>query len=504
MLRKPLNFVRTATVERTVVALMALAFLLLAAVGAASYVANRKAHALAEEAARHQKVRRATRQILIDTLNAETGQRGYLITGQRDYLDVHREAKSRLTAEMIDLRRQVDGSREEARLVDALKIQIDAKLAELAKTVAFMDAHRREEALVQVRGGAGRAYMVQIRALIDRLDRLEGALVARNSAEAEQGARLALTVNLVSAILVAIVGLLSLLVIRSYVNDLRRSREALDSLNQGLERAVAERTEELVRANEEIQRFAYIVSHDLRAPLVNVMGYTAELEGAGQALRAQMERIEAEAPKLLEPAAKLAIDEDVPEAIGFIRSSTEKMDRLIKAILKLSRDGRRVLAPEALDMTAQVRAVAESLNHQAGEQGASIKVESLPGIVSDRLAIDQIFGNLLDNALKYLDAKRAGQIVVRGREEPPFVVYEIEDNGRGVADRDHERIFELFRRAGTQDRPGEGLGLAFVKNTVRRLGGSIDLKSELGKGSTFILKFPKRLIAEASESGDVE
>jgi signal transduction histidine kinase len=180
------------------------------------------------------------------------------------------------------------------------------------------------------------------------------------------------------------------------------------------------------------------------------------------------------------------------------------MDRLIKAILKLSRDGRRVLTPESLDMTAQLRAVAESLNHQAGEVGASFEVETLPGIVSDRLALEQVFGNLLDNALKYLDPKRPGRIVVRGREDGPFVVYEIEDNGRGVAPRDHERIFELFRRAGTQDRPGEGLGLAFVKNAVRRLGGSIDLESELGKGSTFTLKFPKRLTAEASESGDVE
>jgi signal transduction histidine kinase len=110
-------------------------------------------------------------------------------------------------------------------------------------------------------------------------------------------------------------------------------------------------------------------------------------------------------------------------------------------------------------------------------------------------SVEQIFGNLIDNAVKYLDAGRPGRIVVTGEAAPGgWIVYRIADNGRGISDRDHERIFELFRRAGRQDRPGEGLGLAFVRNSVRRLGGDISVESELGKGSTFILKFPTRLI----------
>ena len=91
--------------------------------------------------------------------------------------------------------------------------------------------------------------------------------------------------------------------------------------------------------------------------------------------------------------------------------------------------------------------------------------------------------------------------MISGEAEPGgWLVYRIADNGRGVSDRDHERIFELFRRAGRQDRPGEGLGLAFVRNSVRRLGGHIEVESALGKGSTFTLKFPTRLILE--EAGD--
>src|SRR3954452_16698634 len=101
---------------------------------------------------------------------------------------------------------------------------------------------------------------------------------------------------------------------------------------------------ELQAANEEIQRFAYLISHDLRSPLVNVMGFTSELEAIRETFQAFVARIVERAPDLLTDDIRTAVHEDLPEAISFIRSSTERMDRLIKAILRLSREGRRVLA----------------------------------------------------------------------------------------------------------------------------------------------------------------
>jgi signal transduction histidine kinase len=196
------------------------------------------------------------------------------------------------------------------------------------------------------------------------------------------------------------------------------------------------------------------------------------------------------------------VREDVPEAVGFIRASTAKMDRLINAILKLSREGRRRQVPERLDMTGLVQSIADSLNHQVSEAGGEIVVGDLPVLESDRLSIEQIFGNLLDNAVKYQQPGRAIRIVVEGETAADGRLhYRIIDNGRGVSERDHERIFELFRRAGKQDLPGEGLGLAFVRNSVRRLGGTITVESELGQGSTFHLKFPTRLIV-LGDAGD--
>jgi signal transduction histidine kinase len=112
-------------------------------------------------------------------------------------------------------------------------------------------------------------------------------------------------------------------------------------------------------------------------------------------------------------------------------------------------------------------------------------VGKLPDIVTDRNALQQIFTNLLDNAVKYFDQSRPGRILIRGRLERRRALFEIEDNGRGVKTTDLERIFEPFRRSGVQDTVGEGIGLAHVRALLRRLGGDIDATSDGLSGSVF-------------------
>ncbi len=294
--------------------------------------------------------------------------------------------------------------------------------------------------------------------------------------------------------------------------DIHDLKQVQDALRESRERALrteeetrrlasilAERVAELDAANEEIQRFAYIVSHDLRAPLVNVMGFTSELEGAQTEIERFYRKVQATAPNLISPETRAAIEADLPEAIGFIRSSTVKMDKLIGAILKLSREGRRVLAPEPIDMAQLLESQRRSVAHQLHEQGAELVIEGAPDLTSDRLAVEQIFGNLVDNAVKYLHPSRPGRIVVRGRDLGLNVLYEVEDNGRGIDPKDFERIFDLFRRSGVQDQQGEGIGLAHVRALVRRLGGTISVSSRLGEGSTFTVVLP-RYISLSSEA----
>ncbi|WP_375461546.1 ATP-binding protein [uncultured Enterovirga sp.] len=259
--------------------------------------------------------------------------------------------------------------------------------------------------------------------------------------------------------------------------------------------SLRERETELREANEEIQRFAYIVSHDLRSPLVNIMGFTTELEALRADVFARLAMLRASLGEA-EAAKDDELSRDFDEAIGFIKASIAKMDRLINAILRLSREGRRDFQPERVDMDALVAGIRASLAHQAENADATVTATALPSLVGDRLALEQIFSNLIDNALKYLRRGVPGRIEIVGRANGRMAVYEVRDNGRGIDERDLERVFDLFRRSGAQDRPGEGIGLAHVRALVRRIGGTISLTSVPGQGSTFTVSLPRRWVGE--------
>ena len=239
-----------------------------------------------------------------------------------------------------------------------------------------------------------------------------------------------------------------------------------------------------------MQSYSYIVGHDLRAPLVNIMGFTSELERAAAIFSGYMKKPPAARDALTEKVALEAVDVDIPEALAFIRSSMRRMDDLINEILRLARAGSRQLSRDPLDLAVLLAETVANLQHRLDESGASVMLSSnLPHVVSDRLALQQIFGNLFDNAIKYADPSRQALIHVSGAAVGGNAAIEVADNGRGIAERDLERIFELFRRSGPQDRPGEGIGLAHARALVRRLGGDVTVRSVLGEGTTFTVTF---------------
>jgi len=280
-----------------------------------------------------------------------------------------------------------------------------------------------------------------------------------------------------------------------------QAEEALRRSRDELEVRVQERTAELTAANEEIKRFAYIVSHDLRAPLINLEGFASELRIACDVLQAALP---AALPYLEAPQradVSRVLDQDIPEALGFIETSVTRMDHLIRAILHLSRLGRRDLHLEPLDMQALVQETLQTLAHQLAQRQVQVTVQPLPTVVADRIAMEQIMGNLLANAVAYLTPGRPGEIVVTGERRPDVTVLHVCDNGRGIAAEDIPRIFEPFRRVGRQDVPGEGMGLAYVQMLVRRHGGDIRCHSTLGVGTTFTFTIAHQLAEGEAHAG---
>jgi PAS domain S-box-containing protein len=260
-----------------------------------------------------------------------------------------------------------------------------------------------------------------------------------------------------------------------------------------------QKQEELV---EEIKRFAYIVSHDLRAPLSNLRGFAREI---GLAVETVTPAIQEGLAHLSDPERRevvQALEDDLPVSLDFISSSVSRMDRLISGILKLSRLGRNELFPEMLDMSQLVADTLSSYAHQINERGIDVVVESVPDVQADRTAMEQIMSNLIGNAINYLDPERQGKLRIGGSEQTGQVMYFVEDNGIGI-EKDHLlQIFDMFCRIGTRkDVEGEGMGLAYVKTLVRRHGGQIWCDSEPGTGSTFSFTISDDSTSEAGRPG---
>ena len=483
--------------HRLVLGAIALGFFVLVSVGAmaASAILQNQAQIGWINHGYHVERAIARYRVLVERL--EAARRGMLLRDDPAVVGTFASTAAAIGPALADLQRlTADNPRQQANMAFAAKLS-RAHLTTLRRSVALVGLGRRDAAVAAFNSDQSLPLIRMIRSLCDRMTAEEDRLLARRDAEQAQSLTRFYIAFGVAAVLLAIVGIGSIWIIARYTRDLSASRDELRLLNAGLEGAVAERTIDLQRANDEIQRFAYIVSHDLRAPLVNIMGFTTELESAAAQLARMMDRVEAHMPELVDQAARIAARDDLPEAIGFIRTSSDKMDRLIKAILRLSREGRRPLTPEPLDMTVLAQDVADTLRHRLDEIGAEMRVQpDLPRIVSDRLAVEQIVSNLAENAVKYLNPDHAGRIEIRGRTEGARAMFEVADNGRGIDPRDHERIFDLFRRSGVQDQPGEGIGLAHTRALAYRLGGAVTVESELGSGAVFRLTLPVTFAGE--------
>ena len=281
-------------------------------------------------------------------------------------------------------------------------------------------------------------------------------------------------------------------------SQLEESNKRLEDYAENLKGMVDEKTKEIEQMldelrykNKEMEQIVYVASHDLRSPLLNIQGFSKELQESLNQIATILDEIDLP----VEARAKFAepLEEDIPDSLRFILASSSKMDALLSGLLRVSRLGRASINMKELDMNKLISDITETFSYQIKEAKARFPINELPSCRGDDVKINQVFSNLLDNALKYRDRKRDCIIMLSGKKEDGHIVYCLEDNGIGIAEKHMDKIFEIFHRLhpGDSDVTGEGLGLSIVRRLIDRHGGQIRVESEPGKGSKFFVTLPE-------------
>jgi len=274
---------------------------------------------------------------------------------------------------------------------------------------------------------------------------------------------------------------------------IREDAEEIQKLNEVLEQKVIDRNKTIIqqnialkRKNEELEQILYAASHDLRTPLISIQGFSEELKTACMSLQKLFET--AEVPDKANVDG--IIHEEIVMALNYIISGSKRMEQLLEALLRISRMGRESLQIKPLKMNELMRNVMDNLNFQINEAGVELTIEELHDCSADASQFEQVFTNLISNAIKYRVEGGKCKIRVHSEKDSEHTRYYVSDNGIGIAVDHLERVFHAFYRVDTEATEGEGVGLAIVNRALDLHNGRVWVESEIGKGSTFIIEVP--------------
>ncbi len=269
----------------------------------------------------------------------------------------------------------------------------------------------------------------------------------------------------------------------AFAHDITR-RKAVEQEREGLLRTLAAR-------NEELESIIYVSSHDLRSPLINIEGFAGELEAIIESIRAVLRTQPTDAGLISQMERML--EEDIPESLQFISAGVRRMSALLDGLLRLCRLGRMPLEIQHIDGQKTLALILDAMRYQIDQADMQVVLDpDVPDCMADPNLFNQIFTNLLDNAIKYRNPDRRAVVHISGYTEKDQTVYQVADNGRGIAPQHQKKVFEVFHRLEPNNGiGGEGLGLTIVKRLLFRLGGTISLDSQLGSGTTFTIRLPR-------------
>lgn len=261
------------------------------------------------------------------------------------------------------------------------------------------------------------------------------------------------------------------LVLAHDVTEQRRADEKIRQLNESLEQRVRERTAQLEAANRELEAFSYLVSHDLKAPLRGIDGYS----------------------RLLEENYQNRLDEDGLQVLGNIRRATAMMQILIEDLLTYSNVNRHAMRHVPIDLSSWINEATLEYLRELQALGGNLCNRIHNQVVhADPVGLGVAVRNLLDNAIKFSRDVPQPLVEVGAHNEKDKVILWVRDNGIGFDMRFHDRIFDIFQRLHrTEDFQGTGIGLALVRKVMQRMGGRVWAESSPGKGATFYLELPE-------------
>jgi len=272
-------------------------------------------------------------------------------------------------------------------------------------------------------------------------------------------------------------------------------RQRAEREHNRLNRELEMRNLELNHKNSEVEAFVYSVSHDLRSPLVNLEGFSQELALVCGEIREIL--ADGDLPPEVRRRGLALVDEDMATSTHFIREAVKRLSGIIDALLRLSRVGRLEYRRRRVDLNPIVERVVDAMGGTLAERGGTVVVDDLPPAWGDPTALEQVFANLIGNAVLYLDPGRPGLIEVGCKEDesgegdapdPEFRNYYVRDNGIGIPGEATEKIFQVFQRLRPKHADGEGMGLALVQRIVERHDGEVWVESSEGEGSTFFVR----------------
>jgi signal transduction histidine kinase len=382
--------------------------------------------------------------------NAESGQRGYLLTGDPIYLDDYRNGVDAIlpaTAELKVL--TADNPVQQQSLVTLEPIVLE-RLDKLRDVVRHHDAGDSAATIALLRAGQGRALMQDISRIIDRMIDEERRLLELRTSKAARTNVFLLVVNLAGIALMMGLGALSILTVRRMAEEAWRDSE--------------KRADELQAAVRELDAFSYSVSHDLRTPLRAIDGFSRIL------LKQHASALGSEARDYLQSVCDNAV----------------QMGRLVNDLLAFSRLSRKPLSKQHITTRAIVEQVLREVRQQAEGRCVDVSIGHLPQIWGDPALLKQVFMNLIDNAFKYTRMRANAVIEIGSREIVNEQVFFVRDNGAGFDMQYADKLFGVFQRLHrAEDFEGTGVGLAIVQRIVQRHGGRVWAEAAVGRGATF-------------------